>query len=80
MSVVPLRQSEPMLHADRVVTILGATGSIGQSTVDLVRRSPDRYRVEALTAHSNVAELAKLARDLPELRKDQRDLIAGIGE
>ncbi|RTL75715.1 MAG: 1-deoxy-D-xylulose-5-phosphate reductoisomerase, partial [Bradyrhizobiaceae bacterium] len=43
-----------MLHADRVVTILGATGSIGQSTVDLVRRSPDRYRVEALTAHSNV--------------------------
>src|SRR3569623_1290650 len=64
MSVVPLRQSEPMLHADRVVTILGATGSIGQSTVDLVRRAPDRYRVEALTAHSNVAELAKLAREL----------------
>jgi len=53
-----------MLHADRVVTILGATGSIGQSTVDLVRRAPDRYRVEALTAHSNVAELAKLSREL----------------
>jgi 1-deoxy-D-xylulose-5-phosphate reductoisomerase len=64
MNAVPLRQSEPMLHEDRVVTILGATGSIGQSTVDLVRRSPDRFRVEALTAHSNVAELAKLARDL----------------
>src|SRR3569623_2875353 len=64
MSVVPLRQSEPLLHPDRVVTILGATGSIGQSTADLVRRAPARYRVEALTAHSNVVELAKLAREL----------------
>lgn len=49
---------------DRVVTILGATGSIGQSTVDLVRRSEGKFRVEALTAHSNVAELAKLAKEL----------------
>lgn len=47
-----------------MVTILGATGSIGQSTVDLVRRSEGKFRVEALTAHSNVAELAKLAKEL----------------
>jgi len=64
MNAVPLRRSEPDRYADRVVTILGATGSIGQSTIDLVRRSPGRFRVEALTAHSNVAELAKLAREL----------------
>jgi 1-deoxy-D-xylulose-5-phosphate reductoisomerase len=44
-----------------VVTVLGATGSIGASTMDLLRRSRDRFRVEALTAHSNVEALAKLA-------------------
>ena len=46
-----------------MVTVLGATGSIGTSTMDLLRRSPDRFRVEALTAHSNVAALAELARE-----------------
>ena len=40
------------------ITLLGATGSIGQSTLDVVARHPDRYRVYALTAHSKVAELA----------------------
>ena len=43
------------------VTILGATGSIGKSTLDLVQRQPDAYRVEALTAQSNVSELAAAA-------------------
>ena len=56
-----------MPQGERVVTILGATGSIGQSTVDLVRRSNGRFRIEALTAHSNVAELAKLARTRRDL-------------
>jgi 1-deoxy-D-xylulose-5-phosphate reductoisomerase len=42
------------------LTILGATGSIGMSTLDVVARHPDRYRVFALTAHSKVAELARL--------------------
>ena len=42
------------------ITILGATGSIGSSTLDVVERHPDRYRVHALTAHSRVAELAAL--------------------
>ncbi|WP_308909659.1 1-deoxy-D-xylulose-5-phosphate reductoisomerase [Pseudokordiimonas caeni] len=45
------------------ITILGATGSIGQSTLDLLRRNPDRFKVEALTAHCRVQELAALARE-----------------
>lgn len=47
----------------RSITILGATGSVGASTLDLVRRNPKGWRIEALTAHSNVADLAKLARE-----------------
>jgi len=39
------------------LTILGATGSIGESTLDVVARHPDRYRVFALTAHRNHARL-----------------------
>ena len=46
------------------VTLLGATGSIGSSTVDLIRRGNGRYHVEAVTAHRNAAALAKLAREL----------------
>jgi 1-deoxy-D-xylulose-5-phosphate reductoisomerase len=49
--------------AIRSVTVLGATGSIGDSTMDLIRRGGDRYRVEAITANSNVQALAKLARE-----------------
>lgn len=41
------------------ITILGATGSIGVSTLDVVARHPDRYRVYALTAHQRVEELAE---------------------
>jgi 1-deoxy-D-xylulose-5-phosphate reductoisomerase len=40
------------------LTILGSTGSIGQSTLDVVARHPDRYRVHALTGHTRIAELA----------------------
>lgn len=40
------------------ITILGATGSIGVSTLDVVGRHTDRYQVYALTAHSRVDELA----------------------
>lgn len=41
------------------ITILGATGSIGKSTLDVVARHPDRYRIHALTAHSSIDELAE---------------------
>lgn len=44
------------------ITILGATGSIGASTLDVVARHPDRYRVYALSAHSRVEELAAACR------------------
>ncbi len=40
------------------ITILGATGSIGVSTLDVIARHPDRYSVYALTAHGRVDELA----------------------
>ncbi len=46
----------------RSVTILGATGSVGRSTLDLVARQADRFEVVALTAHRDVAGLAELAR------------------
>ena len=46
----------------RSVTILGATGSIGQSTLDLVKRAPDRFDVMALTAHRDVDGLAAAAK------------------
>jgi 1-deoxy-D-xylulose-5-phosphate reductoisomerase len=43
------------------LSILGATGSIGTSTLDLVGRNPDKYEVIALTAQCNVQRLAELA-------------------
>src|SRR5690349_16779289 len=54
-------QPEPV---ERSVSILGATGSIGASTVDLLRRHRGRCRVEAVAANRNAAALAELARDL----------------
>ena len=72
----------------RRVTILGATGSIGQNTVDLIRRDPDAYRVVALTGAGNIAQLAQdaiavgaevavTARD--ELLGDLRAALQGTG-
>jgi 1-deoxy-D-xylulose-5-phosphate reductoisomerase len=63
MSAVPLRNNKAAASAVRTVTVLGATGSIGDSTMDLLRASPDRYQVEALTGHTNVQGLASLARE-----------------
>jgi 1-deoxy-D-xylulose-5-phosphate reductoisomerase len=45
----------------RTISILGATGSVGSSTLDLVERHPDRFEVIALTAAKNVAALADAA-------------------
>ena len=45
----------------KTVTILGATGSVGTSTLDLVEREPDRFKVIALTANCDVARLAAAA-------------------
>ncbi|HVI67964.1 MAG TPA: 1-deoxy-D-xylulose-5-phosphate reductoisomerase, partial [Bradyrhizobium sp.] len=46
MSAVPLRNNKAAVSAaERSVTVLGATGSIGDSTMDLLRGARDRYRV-----------------------------------
>ncbi|MEE8396933.1 MAG: 1-deoxy-D-xylulose-5-phosphate reductoisomerase, partial [bacterium] len=44
--------------AQKTLTVLGSTGSIGQNTLDVAGRFPDRFRVHALAAHSNVEILA----------------------
>jgi len=48
----------------RRVSIFGATGSIGQNTIDLIARAPAQYQVVALTGGQNVAQLAADARRL----------------
>jgi len=63
-----MKRKQPLARVElapvpRSVTLLGATGSIGSSTVDLLRQDPARYRVEAVTAHRNAAALARLARE-----------------
>ncbi len=42
------------------LTVLGATGSIGDSTLDVVSRHPERFCIFALTAHSQISKLASL--------------------
>ncbi|MDY0249863.1 MAG: 1-deoxy-D-xylulose-5-phosphate reductoisomerase [Pseudomonas sp.] len=42
------------------ITVLGSTGSIGSSTLDVISRHPERYQVFALTAHSRIGELHAL--------------------
>ena len=44
------------------ITVLGATGSIGLSTLDVIARHPDRYQAFALTAFNRMAELRELCR------------------
>lgn len=51
----------------RKISIFGATGSIGQNTIDLIRRAPDAYDVVALTGGANIAQLAQ---DAIALRAD----------
>ena len=65
---VDLRAETPPATSHRVsagarkrVTVLGATGSVGTSTLDLIGRNPSLFEVVALTAHSNVDGLAELA-------------------
>jgi 1-deoxy-D-xylulose-5-phosphate reductoisomerase len=47
----------------RTISILGATGSVGASTLDLIRRERGKWRVVALTANCQAEELARLARE-----------------
>ena len=59
------------------VTVLGATGSIGVNTLDVIRRHPDRYRVFALCAHSQVDKLFEQCREFaPEFAVVRDALLA----
>src|SRR6266508_283733 len=73
---------------ERKVTLLGATGSIGASTIDLLKRAPERYRVEAVSANRSAAALAALARELgarfaaigdPAAYRELKDALSGTG-
>ncbi|MEO9778153.1 MAG: 1-deoxy-D-xylulose-5-phosphate reductoisomerase [Sedimentitalea sp.] len=72
----------------RRVSIFGATGSIGQNTIDLLENAQAEYDVVALTGGRNIAQLAKDARALnadvavtafPDLLEDLRAALAGSG-
>jgi 1-deoxy-D-xylulose-5-phosphate reductoisomerase len=72
----------------RTVTVLGATGSVGTSTVDLLKRGNGKYRVDAVTAHKNAGQLAQIARDLnarlavvadPAAYGELKDALSGSG-
>ncbi|MBO0754759.1 MAG: 1-deoxy-D-xylulose-5-phosphate reductoisomerase [Bradyrhizobiaceae bacterium] len=62
-TAVPLTRPDPSrIPEQRTVTILGATGSIGASTIDLLTRDRDRFQIEAVTASRKAADLARVAR------------------
>ncbi len=72
----------------RRISIFGATGSIGQNTIDLIARAPEDYDVVALTGARNITRLAEDARRLgaqvavtadEDLLGDLRDALAGSG-
>jgi len=68
MAVNETERLSAVTPEQRRLSVLGATGSVGSSTVDLVRRNPERFDVVALTANRRGAELAELARELrPEI-------------
>jgi 1-deoxy-D-xylulose-5-phosphate reductoisomerase len=70
------------------ITILGATGSIGASTIDLIKHDPGRYRVVAISARRNANALAKAAREInakhavvadPSAYAELKDALSGSG-
>jgi len=72
----------------RRITILGATGSVGRSTLSLIEESPSRYDVEAVTANRDAEALAATARRVgaklavvadPNAYKTLRDALSGSG-
>jgi 1-deoxy-D-xylulose-5-phosphate reductoisomerase len=84
---VALSKARPDADARRI-TILGATGSVGASTVDLIKRQPERYRVVAVSAGRNAQALAKVARELgaelavvadPAAYNELKEALAGTG-
>jgi 1-deoxy-D-xylulose-5-phosphate reductoisomerase len=88
MNPVQPRPQPQAVKEPRSVTLLGATGSIGSSTIDLLKMERGRYRIEAVTANRNATELARLARELgarfaavadPGAYAELKDALAGSG-
>jgi 1-deoxy-D-xylulose-5-phosphate reductoisomerase len=88
MAVTALNRIESAPQRPRRVTILGSTGSIGHSTIDLLLRNRDTFTVEAVTANRNAALLAEQARKLdarfaavadPQEYGALKDALAGSG-
>lgn len=87
MTAVDIIEAGTRHAADvRSITILGATGSIGASTVDLLRREPERYRVESISARRNAAALGRIAREVgarhavvadPSAYRDLKEALSG---
>ena len=82
------RGEDQTKSAPRHVTILGSTGSVGCSTVDLIQRHAGDFVVEALTANRNATLLAEQARRLrprmavvadPDHYRELKDALAGTG-
>ena len=76
----------PSREKPRSITIIGSTGSVGQSTADLIDREPECYDVEALVAGNSVEALAEQARRLhaklavvanPQRYRALKDALAG---
>lgn len=62
-NAAPISTTQSQSENVRTISILGATGSIGDSTLAIVAHQPDRYKVIAVTGGSNAEKLAKIARD-----------------
>src|SRR5436190_21516343 len=83
-----LRAAVNRAPTERTVTLLGATGSVGASTIDLLKRQRERFRVEAVSANKNAAALAALARELgarfaaigdPDAYGELKEALSGTG-
>ena len=80
--------AEAMPDDPRHISLFGATGSIGASTVNLLTRYPGKFSVEAVTAHRDAERLAEIAIELraklavvadPNAYADLKDALAGTG-
>jgi 1-deoxy-D-xylulose-5-phosphate reductoisomerase len=72
----------------RTVSILGSTGSVGRSTIDLIQSQPDRFEIQALTCNRNVKLLAEQVQKLkakkavtadPQSYAELKELLSGTG-
>ena len=87
MTAVDIVHARTRSSADvRGITILGATGSIGASTLDLIKRAPEGYRVESISARRNATALGKIAREVgakhavvadPAAYRELKDALSG---